>query len=363
MSFPPLNHPRHPRSILAPLLIAIVACQACATASPPAAKRGEAVAAAPPAPAASTLDARVQRIASEELERAIAEWEPAAAMAIVLDPKTGHVLAMEGRVGGKDDPSIATNRAYVTGSTLKIFTIGAALEAGTIAENAVVDCTRRTYGTAELYDGVPREKLSLSDVLVTSSNVGASRVYDTLGLEGLLTSLRHFHFDEAPGHLPDVTDGTGMEAAMLAIGESAEASPLQIAAAYAAIWNEGNYVRPTMTAKSQPAERVLRPETARVLAAMLEAAVVSDIGTGKLARIDNARVAGKTGTARIDSEGHLYSSFVGTILDQGPPLVTLVGLEAPKNGGSGPAAAAPLFARIAKRIATEAPSAPNAALN
>jgi cell division protein FtsI/penicillin-binding protein 2 len=75
---------------------------------------------------------------------------------------------------------------------------------------------------------------------------------------------------------------------------------------------------------------------------------MSEIGTGKLARIKGMRVAGKSGTSNAD--GHVYASFVGTVLDREPQFVALVGLEGPREGGSGPNAAAPVFARIARRI-------------
>jgi cell division protein FtsI (penicillin-binding protein 3) len=85
--------------------------------------------------------------------------------------------------------------------------------------------------------------------------------------------------------------------------------------------------------------------------AMLEGAVTSDRGSGRLARVDGVRVAGKTGTGEL-SDDRTYASFVGTILDRPSPLVILVGLEEPNRGGSGPSAAAPTFARIAKRLST-----------
>jgi cell division protein FtsI (penicillin-binding protein 3) len=306
---------------------------------------------APPVPAAvpkSTLDARVQRIASEELDRAVASWQPAAAVVLVLDAASGHVLAAQSRGGD------ALNRPYITGSTLKAFTLAAALEAGTVTPDTQVDCTTRSYGSAELRDGTPHGSLSVRDVLVTSSNVGSSRVFDTVGLAALRTMLLRVHLGDAPGALPQPADGASMEAALLAIGESAMATPLQVAAAYAAIWNGGTYLAPTDTTLERAAEGVLSPAVAQALSQMLEAAVTSELGTGKLAQIPGLRVAGKTGTAQLDG-GRLYASFVGTVLDRTPRLVVLVGLEAPREGGSGPSAAAPAFAAVARRLFEPAP--------
>jgi len=297
----------------------------------------------------TTLDPRVQRIAREEIGAAVEKWKATAAVVIVLEAKTGAILAAEGRDGARDDASIATARTFVTGSTLKTITIAAALDEKTITPDTKVDCATRTYGAAELQDASPHGTLSIPDALAVSSNVGAARVYDTLGLERLYAWFRRFHFDDAPSHLPMVTDGASIQAAELAAGELAETTPMQMAAAYAAIVNGGNYVAPTSARGPVVAERVLREETVATIMTMLEGVVTSDIGTGKLARIDGHRVAGKTGTG--DHHGRYYGSFIGTVLDAKTPFVVLVGLELPQASGyTGASAAAPTFARIAKRI-------------
>jgi cell division protein FtsI (penicillin-binding protein 3) len=132
------------------------------------------------------------------------------------------------------------------------------------------------------------------------------------------------------------------------------ASPLQVAAAYAAFANDGAYVAPTLSrrAGSPPREAILRPETARAVLAMLEQAVTSERATGKQARLSGARVAGKTGTASWDLPGGgegTYASFVGIVPADRPRFVILVGIEAPREGGNGGNVAAPAFARVASR--------------
>lgn len=325
--------------LLATSMVAMVACTSPRT--PP-----DLAAHEPPHDGASTLDPKVQLIAREEIDRAVAEWKPAAAVVVILDPATGSILAMEGRDRGRDDPSLASKRTYVTGSTLKTFTVAAALDAGTIDINAHVDCTTRRYGEAKLFDAGEHGSLSITDALAVSSNVGASRIYDTLGLDRLLAALRHLHIGDPPASLPVVSDPSSIGAAALASGELAKATPLQVVAGYAAIFNGGVYLEPSFTRRRRRGERVLRPETAQTMVAMLEAIIGSDLGTGKLARIEGARVAGKTGT----SEEPVYASFVGAVLDRQPTFVVLVGLEAPREGGTGPSAAAPVFARIARRL-------------
>jgi cell division protein FtsI (penicillin-binding protein 3) len=301
----------------------------------------------------STLSPPVQRIASEELELAMAEWNPLTAVVVVLDAQSGHVLAAEARDHGRSDPTLAGRKVYVTGSTLKTFTIGAALEAHTVQPNTIVDCASRRYGKDELFDDVPRGRLTVSDVLAVSSNTGTSRVYDTLGPDRLLLTLRLLHFGEAPGRVPAVSDGASFAAALIAIGETTEATPLQVAGAYAAIFNQGSYVAPSLTVSGAVSERVFSPETAQALVAMLENAVERELGTGKAARIQGARVAGKTGTAPA-SEGRMVASFVGTVLGHAPTRVVLVEIEAEGRGITGPSAAAPVFARVAQRLTSEA---------
>ncbi|MGZ3422218.1 MAG: penicillin-binding transpeptidase domain-containing protein [Polyangiales bacterium] len=324
------------RSLILSIMLLGCASSAQPTTSPPAAAK-----------AVSTLDPRVQRIVREELDRAVAEWKSSKSVAIAIEPSTGAILAVEGRDGTHDDPSMATVHTFVTGSTLKTITFAAALEEKTIAPDAKLDCATRLYGTHELHDASPHGVMSLSEVLATSSNVGTSRVYDTLGLDRLYTYLRRFHFDDGPSHLPTVTDGASIQAAELAVGELAEATPMQMAAAYAAIVNGGSYIAPTTTRGSVAKERVLGEGTVKTIMAMLEGVVTS--GTGKLARIEGHRVAGKTGTG--DHHGQYYGSFVGTVLDAKTPFVVLVGFELPQSSGyTGASAAAPVFARIATRI-------------
>lgn len=301
----------------------------------------------PRAPAASTLDPAIQRIVREEIDRAVAEWKPIVSVAIVLDARTGAVLAAEGRDGSRSDASIPTARTFVTGSTLKTLTFAAAFEEKTIAPDAKVDCATRTYPEGALSDASSHGTLTLAEVLAVSSNVGTSRVFDTLGLERLYSWFRRFHFDDPPSHLPSVKDATGLPAAMLAGGELAETTPMQMAAAYTAFFNGGSYASPTTDPNKVHTEPLLHPETVGVLLPMLEGVITS--GTGKLARIEGHRVAGKTGTG--DHRGRYYGSFVGSVLDAKTPFVILVAFDLPKTSGyTGGSAAAPTFARIARRL-------------
>jgi cell division protein FtsI (penicillin-binding protein 3) len=299
------------------------------------------------APPASTLDPTVERVVREELDRAVAEWKPSVSIAIVLDARSGAVLAAEGREGARSDAALPTTRTFVTGSTLKTLTFAAAFEEKSIGPDAKVDCATREYPEGALHDASPHGTLTLSEVLAVSSNVGTSRVYDTLGLDRLTAWFRRFHFDDPPSHLPAVPDAKGLRAAMLAAGELAETTPMQMAAAYTAIFNGGTYASPTTDPNQVHTEPLLHPETTQMLLTMLEGAVTT--GTGKLARIEGHRVAGKTGTG--DHGGNYYGSFVGSVLDAKKPFVILVAFDLPQSSGyTGATVAAPTFARIAKRL-------------
>jgi cell division protein FtsI/penicillin-binding protein 2 len=287
--------------------------------------------------------ASLQRIVASELDHAVLEWHATAAVAIVLDMTTGAVMTTVGRTADRDDPTVAS-RPIVTGSTLKPIVVAAALDEGTVNAESRFDCAPRAYGSNVLHDAAEHGSLSVAEILAVSSNVGAARVYDTIGWPKLARSLHRFHLDDAPAAIPPITDGASFEAGVLAAGELARITPLQMASAYAVMFDDGIYRSPT-----RAPERVLRSETAKQVTAMLEAALTSKLGHGKLALVDGLRVAGKTGTADLGGD-HQWASFIGTVLNREPRLVVLVGLEATNEEALGPAASAPTFARIVRRM-------------
>jgi cell division protein FtsI (penicillin-binding protein 3) len=157
--------------------------------------------------------------------------------------------------------------------------------------------------------------------------------------------------------MPDRIEDNSAQGAEVAEGAMATASPLQVAAAYAALANGGAYAAPTLARRggAPPREQIVRPETARALVAMLEEVVNSERGTGKLARVAGVRVAGKTGTADVElpnGEDATYASFVGFVPSTAPRFVILVGVAHTRHtreDGYGPTLAAPVFARVASR--------------
>ena len=316
------------------------------------------------APSELTIDPALQAIAEEETDRMAAEWKPRAAAVIVLDPATGAVLAMTSRASDTRT-EVGTQRAFYPGSTMKSFVVAAALEERVIAPSQRFDCATRAYGAESLHDHAPHATLALPEILIVSSNVGMSRVYDELGGAKLVAWAKRFHFGEAPlllpspgvasGSVPSALEDKSLRGAMVAIGEGLTATPIQIAAAFAAIANGGVYHPPALVrrAATGPGERVLREETARTVLTMLEGVVTSDLGTGNAARVPGVRVAGKTGTADQHPDGPAddatYASFVGAAPSGNPRYVVLVGAEVAGEHAWGGNVAAPVFARIVTR--------------
>ena len=325
-----------------------------------------------------TLDAALQAIAEDETDRMMADWKARAASVVVLDPATGAILALTSR-SPVPSQEVAVQKAYVSGSTLKSFTIAAALEEHAVEEHQRFFCEngQRAYGKRTLHDAAPYGWLDVPQILAVSSNIGTAKIYEALGGARLGKWLTRFHFGERPsvqianasaGAVPAPTEDA-FDGAVLAIGERLTATPLQIAAGYAALANDGVYNAPTIvrrvvgddgksTWEHRPKpERIVSASTARAVMTMLEGVVTSEKGTGKAARVEGVRVAGKTGTADLEPEkedGDNYASFVGAAPLQNPRYVVLVGAEAPRDQGPsarawGGSVSAPVFARIVKR--------------
>ena len=280
----------------------------------------------------------------------------------MLDPQTGEIRANAGRLRGAP-ADVATTTAYVTGSTMKAVTLAAALDEGVVTAADTFDCGHGSlsYGGQTIHDNGTYGTLTISQMLAVSSNVGFARLFDRLGGARLERELRALHFGVAPGSMPDRIDDHSSAGAVVAIGETVTATPLQVAAAYAAIANDGAYVAPTESVRggAPPREQVMKRETAHTVLAMLDEVVNGELGTGKLAQVAGARVAGKTGTAAWDLPGGgegRYASFVGIVPVASPRYVIVVGIEQPRDGAAGGKAAAPVFSRVATRaLATRAP--------
>lgn len=276
-------------------------------------------------------DAQLQAEAEHELDAAIAADHASGAVAVVIDAKTGAVLAIAQRGNGD------ARAARLPGSTMKPFTIAAALDAGVITPDTKVDCEHghRAYGDKFLEDASPNGVLDVGGVLVVSSNVGAAKLAEPLG-DKLGEALRRYHI-AAPAHI----DTRSLNGAAISAGEGIDVSPLDLAAAYTVFASAGTYRAPDGTR-----ERVMTEQTAHQVLGMLERVITDPDGTGHAAAIDGVKVAGKTGTAHSTGDAY-YASFVGIVPADAPRFVVLVGIDGTSESGG--KVAAPVFAKLASQ--------------
>ncbi len=334
-----------------------------------------------------TLDATVQHIVERELARAIEERHAKRGSAIFLDPATGGVLAMASYPSfdpndfGGYSPESWRNRAvadvYEPGSTFKIVTAGAALEAGVVREDERIDCGMGSitlYKDIRVRDHKQYGLLTFAEVISHSSNVGVIRVAQRIRDGRFYDTIRGFGFGrqtgidlpgESAGILHNVERWGLLEKDYIAFGQGISVTPLQLVSATAAVANDGVLLKPHVVAAvsrgelrlaKYPAPPVaghpISPATARELTRLLEG-VVTD-GTGKPAAIPGYRVAGKTGTAQIPVRGGYRGylpSFVGFAPADRPALVGLVAIAEPQgNEYYGAQVAAPAFGAITRQV-------------
>jgi cell division protein FtsI/penicillin-binding protein 2 len=328
-----------------------------------------------------TLDRRIQADAEEVLRATVRRWGARSATAIVLDPRTGEVLAMANAPGfdtnrfAEVPVALQRNRAvsdtYEPGSTFKLIPV-----AGAMSEGLVVPTSTFTLApTIRVADRVigehdPRgtETMSVARILSQSSNVGAVTLAQQLGKTRLADWIERFGFGRPTGiDFPGETRGivlrparwSGSTIGNVPIGQGIAVTPLQMAAAYAAVANGGVWVQPHVVDHvagrprvQAPRRRVVAEGTATQLATMLRGVV--DDGTGTLAAIPGYRVAGKTGTAAKPTPGGGYStsnyvaSFVGFVPATRPRLVISVAVDEPRGAIWGGVVAAPAFNEIAR---------------
>jgi cell division protein FtsI (penicillin-binding protein 3) len=316
-----------------------------------------------------TLDMDLQEIAQQALEEAIEETEARGGDVVVTDPRTGEVLALVSIRDGRTSALSAVTTPYEPGSTLKAFTVAGLLERGLASMDDMIDIGDGTWEIEgrTLHDTHTQGSISISEALRESSNVGIAKAALRLDPGAQYENLRDFGFGvltgieltgEVTGTLRRPDRWTSQSAASLAIGYEISVTPLQMAMAYGALANGGLLMQPRLVHElrgpsgsvleryePQVIRRVVSEEVARVVGATL-VDVVED-GTGTSARLGSFLVAGKSGTARLDSgdgyeQGAYYSSFVGFFPAEAPQLVVFVGLDRPEGQYYGGAVAAPV---------------------
>jgi len=331
-----------------------------------------------------TIDRDLQFIAERAIRSKVNESAAESGTVVVMDPRTGRVLALATYPSfdpGAPLESPAKNRGnravsdiYEPGSTSKVMTMAAALDAGVITPNTKIEVPPILYrGGDDFHDHDPHGTLHLTatGVLAQSSNLGAMLIAEKLGRQRLYGSLKRFGMGEAsglgfpgesPGILPPVAGWGPTNFATIAFGQGMSLNAVQATSVFATIANDGVRVEPTLvdgtvetdgTYTQAPApvqHRVVSAETATTLRAMMET-VVSDEGTAPMAQIPGYRVAGKTGTAeRVDDSCACYrgytASFIGFAPADDPALVVSVVLQNPINGHYGGELGGPVFKRV-----------------
>ena len=327
-----------------------------------------------------TLDSHIQANAEQVLEQTVRQWHAKDATAIVLDPHTGAILAMAQEPGYNANayPAAtaqgltvdhAVNDVFEPGSVFKVVTIGGALSEHKVTPQTAftlpysIHVADRVIHDAELR---PTERMTVSQILQRSSNVGAITIAERyLGEAGLKKWMARFGFGrrtgidfpgESPGLLPSYWSGSTI--GNVPIGQGVSVTSIQLASVYAAIANGGVWIQPHLLdhvlGQQPPAlhkRRILAPHIDEELRTMLKG-VVSDQGTAQQAAIPGYTVAGKTGTAQKPGPhgyipGAYVATFVGMVPESDPRLVVLVSVDEPHGQIYGGLVAAPAFEQIA----------------
>ncbi len=323
-----------------------------------------------------TVDMNIQKIAEEELLAGVTANNSTGGKVIVMNVKTGEILAMNSiNLDGSSQDKIAEiTDLYEPGSTFKIITAAAALEESLLNKYDVIN----TYGGEymNIKDSHKFSSLTFQQIIEQSSNIGTIQVANKLGKEKFYKYARDFGFGistgldlpgEVKGRLKKPIEFSPVSLNYMAIGYEVLVTALQMANAYACVANGGMMMKPfiikkilapdgTLLKEYQPVEirNVITNNTAKSLTELFVGVV--ERGTGKDAKIENIKVAGKTGTSQKMVEGKYSkskytSSFIGYFPAENPQIVVAVIIDAPGAGEYyGGKVSAPIFKKIAERI-------------
>jgi cell division protein FtsI (penicillin-binding protein 3) len=327
----------------------------------------------------SSIDMRLQYIAYRSLARAIKYHAAKSGSAVLLDARTGEVLAMvnqpsynpnqaKKRVSGQRRNRALTD-VFEPGSTIKPFTLAAAIDRGLYSPESTIDTSPGWYMVSghTIKDFRNYGVLDLASVLRKSSNVGASRIALSMKEEELWQSFNDYGFGKPPGvafpgessgYFRYFTEWQKLDHAVMGFGYGLAVSITQLARAYAMIANQGRHVDVSLIRKEPEPEienrverHVMSAKTAKIVLEMMEQ-VVGPKGTAQLAAVPGYRVGGKTGTAKKSSAGgydkdNYLSVFAGVAPISDPRLVMAVIVDEPtQNGYYGGTVAAPVFQEV-----------------
>lgn len=335
-----------------------------------------------------TIDEFIQFVAERELERVCKTFKAKGASVIILNPKTGKLLAMANwPTYDPNHPQVSSvdsrrNRAlcdmFEPGSVFKIVTASAALEEGRFNESDRFFCENGSYRVANhiLHDHHAHGWLSFAQVFSKSSNIGTTKIAQSLGPDIIYRYAALFGFGkrsgldiqgEIPGVLKEPKAWSKTSIGAVPIGHEVGVTALQLACAISAIANDGILMRPSIVKAIQDTQgqiiKEYKPEEVRRVISSKTAERIKDIlvlateeGTGKLARVPDFKVAGKTGTAqKIEPDGsYSHSKFIASFIGFAPadqPLVAVVvTVDEPSPYYFGGVVAAPVFKRIVQDV-------------
>jgi len=325
-----------------------------------------------------TIDSDIQSVVCERLKAAVDSLSALKAIAVVLDPWTGEILAAGSEPQPAEPPfrNEAITDQFEPGSTFKLVAFSAALEEHAAQPTTMFNAENGTWNLGEgqpIHDAHPHGMLTLADAVRFSSNIVAGKVGMKLGAHTFYEYASSYGFGaltgvEFPGETPGLLRApdrwSGRSLPTMAMGHELSVTALQLALAYGAIANGGTLMAPQLLkaeydatgkevfrAEPHPLHRVVSTETAQTFRGFLQSVV--DSGTATKAQLEWAHVGGKTGTAQIyDVALHTYhngkylGSFVGFLPVENPRLVCVVMVDQPKKGYYGGDVAAPVFKKI-----------------
>src|SRR5947209_8532866 len=339
-----------------------------------------------------TVDLNLQNIVENEIDAAVRQYSPQKATIILMRPQTGEILAMANRpnydlnLRSEAKPEQMKNRAIIDmmepGSTFKIVTAAAALNEKKVRPDTTIFCEngRWNFGGTALHDHAAFTELSVQDILVKSSNIGAAKLALSVGDQKFYEYIRRFGFGERtgvelPGEIPGVIrppqSWSKISITRIPMGHEVGVTPLQMTIAMATIANGGKLITPrivksittedgkTITTFSPTVLRqVISPDTAAQVGNALRG-VVSDRGTAAAAAVPGFTISGKTGTAqKVDPKGgyehgKYVVSFTGYLPSDHPEFVGLVVLDDAQTAkpelNYGGLVSGPIFSRIAEK--------------
>jgi cell division protein FtsI/penicillin-binding protein 2 len=337
-----------------------------------------------------TLDSGIQRIVEAELAKAIRDSGAPSGSIVVMDPKTGAILALAqyppvdlntyylpGMLPRLNNSVVSSE--YEPGSVFKIITVAAALDAGTVSPNTCFEDNGSILiggRTIKNHENIAPGRVCMVGVLRHSLNVEAVKMSVGLGANRFYQYVRAFGFGaltraelagEVEGTVKSVGDGKWREADLgtNSFGQGISVTPLQMIAAVAAVANQGKLMRPyivkeihksngqVIVTSPRMVRQAIRPETAQVLSRLLAEAIVEE--SNNKAVVPGYRIVGKTGTASIPIPGGYdprwtIASFVGFLPADDPQFVILVKLDKPQSSEWGSQVASPVFAAVAKQL-------------